>query len=304
MLHRFLRHSRLLLLIAALPAAAHAQQIAFTFDDLPAHSSLPPGVTRQQVAASIIAALQSAHLPPVYGFVNGIRVQEDPATIHVLEAWRAAGFPLGDHSWSHMNPNTHTLAEFESDILRNQPLLRRQMPAADWHWFRFPFLAEGDTPEKHAAIRVFLAQQGYRIANVTMSFEDYSWNDPYARCSAAGNTTAIAQLESSYLTAAEQNIVFYRQMSHTLYARDIPYVLLMHLGAFDAHMLPRLLTLYQSHGFTFITLQQAESDPFYKSDIDLALPSTSDRLEAQLSARHLPTPPRPKPSINRDTLCR
>ena len=63
MLHRLLRHSRLLLLIAALPAAARAQQIAFTFDDLPARNSLPPGVTRQQVAASIIAALQSAHLP-------------------------------------------------------------------------------------------------------------------------------------------------------------------------------------------------------------------------------------------------
>jgi hypothetical protein len=30
-------------------------------------------------------------------------------------------------------------------------------------------------------------------------------------------------------------------MSEQLYNRDIPYVLLMHIGAFDARMLPRLL---------------------------------------------------------------
>jgi hypothetical protein len=52
------------------------------------------------------------------------------------------------------------------------------MKHQDWRWFRFPFLAEGDTPGERAAIRSFLLRHGYKIAGVTMSFGDHQWNEP------------------------------------------------------------------------------------------------------------------------------
>ncbi len=90
--------------------------------------------------------------------------------------------------WSHMNLNDHTAEEFEADILRNQATLTAQMGTKDWRWLRFPYLAEGDTPQKQAAVRAFLLQQHYRIAGVTMSFGDYAWNDPYAPLQARRKT--------------------------------------------------------------------------------------------------------------------
>jgi peptidoglycan/xylan/chitin deacetylase (PgdA/CDA1 family) len=219
------------------PPAAAAPQLAITFDDLPAHSLLPPGETRMEVASKILGALHDAHLPPTYGFVNGVRIEEQPAAA-VLDAWRASGDPLGNHGWSHMNLNQHALDQFEADVNRNEPLLGPRMRDQDWHWFRFPFLAEGDTPEKRAGIRGFLLEQGYRTAGVTMSFGDYQWNEPYARCRAKGDNQAIASLESSYLAAADESISYSRGLSQTLYGRDIAYVLLMHIGAFDAECCP------------------------------------------------------------------
>lgn len=139
-----------------------APEIAITFDDLPAHSALSPGETRLEIATRIIAALRDAHMPPIYGFMNGLPVEQQPADAAVLQAWRAAGFPLGNHTWSHMNLNRHSLAEFEADSSRNEPLLREWMKGEDWHRFRFPFLAEGDTPEKKSGIRSFLLQRGYQ----------------------------------------------------------------------------------------------------------------------------------------------
>jgi peptidoglycan/xylan/chitin deacetylase (PgdA/CDA1 family) len=168
-------------LLGLVATTAHAQEIAFTFDDLPAHAALPIGQTRLEIAQSLLATLKAQGLPPVYGFVNGVREVDEPASRTVLSAWRAAGFPLGDHTWSHMNLNTHTLEAFEVDVLKNRPVLEREMAGQDWRWFRFPFLGEGDTPEKRAGVRAFLAGQGYRIAQVTMSFSDYAFNDPYAR---------------------------------------------------------------------------------------------------------------------------
>ena len=159
---------------------------------------------------------------------------------------------------------------------------------SDWHWLRFPFLAEGDTPQKRADVRKYLAAHGYKIASVTMSFGDYMWNEPYARCIAKNDTAAIAQLESSYLEAASTDADFRRAMSKALYGHDIPYVLLMHVGAFDARMLPRLLKLYRDKGFTFISIQDAENDPFYASASILRCPiiPTVSKAQCRRAAFH------------------
>jgi hypothetical protein len=69
-------------------------------------------------------------------------------------------------------------------------------------------------------------------------------------------------------------------------------------------MLPRLLALYRERGFNFVTLEQAESAPFYKNDLDLGLPSSPDSLEAAMAARGLPLPPAPRPGLDLDKLCR
>ena len=74
-----------------------------------------------------------------------------------------------------------------------------------------------------------------------MSFGDYRWTEPYARCKAKGDSKAVATLQETYLEAADQSIDYYRELSHRLFRRDVPYVLLMHIGALDSEMLPRLL---------------------------------------------------------------
>ena len=284
--------------------AAPPPQIAFTFDDLPAHGSLPVGTTRLEIANKIIAALHAAHVPDVYGFVNAADLEKNPSDIEVLKAWRAVGFPLGNHGWSHMNLNQHTAQEWEADVLRDEPTIEGLMKGADWHWFRYPFLAEGDTPEKREAVRRFFLQHGYRIAAVTMSFGDYRWTEPYARCKAKGDAQAVETLKETYLEAADKSIDYYRDLSHTLYGRDIPYVLLMHIGALDAEMLPRLLDLYKSRGFEFVTLQQAESDEFYRSSTDLSLPPAPDMLEGVAAARHIPVPAQQHLSVEPESLCK
>jgi peptidoglycan-N-acetylglucosamine deacetylase len=214
-----------------------------------------------------------------------------------------------------MNLNQHTLEEFEADVNRDEPLLGELMKDKNddkagevqkdsWHWFRFPFLAEGDTPEKNAAIRAFLAQHGYKVAAVTMSFGDYMWNEPYARCKAKGDEKAITSLADSYLAAADDSITYSRAMSHTLYNRDIPYVLLMHIGAFDAEMLPKLLALYHSKGVQFVTLEEAERDDFYRIDTDLRQPPGATSLEGVMWERHLTPPAHAVPAPQLDGLCR
>ena len=289
-------------LLCVVPLAS--QQVAFTFDDLPAHGDLPPGETRLQVAESILQTLHDQHMPPVYGFINAVKLEEDPEDIAVLKAWRAAGNPLGNHAYSHPSLNDLTAAQFEADIAKNEPTLSKLMAGEDWHWFRYPFLLEGDTLEKRHAVRTYLQKNGYQVAQVSLDFEDYLWNAPYARCVAKRDDKSIEALRASYLATADQYITVFRDLTHTLYGRDIPYVLLMHIGAFDAKMLPDLLDLFRRRGFTFTTLPLAIKDPVYHEDPDMALKHGGDFQEQVAAARHVKFPPNAKPYKELEATCR
>lgn len=283
------------------------QQLAITFDDLPAHGAHPPAISRIQIIQSILATLESEKLPPTYGFVNGVRTKEVPETLDVLHAWRAAGQPLANHTWSHLDFDETDSSHFIADIKANQPLLRSLMPASsdDWHWFRYPYLHEGDTLKKHRAVRSWLKANHYQVAEVTMDFEDYLWNEPYTRCTIKNDTNALRQLHETYLSSADQFIAYYRALSKTVYGRDVPLILLMHVGAFDAHMLPELLALYRARGFTFVTLPQAAADPIYAEDSDIAY-KNGDTLTEQLAFRRgSPRPHHPGwPVTLLEALCR
>lgn len=293
------------LLVVALHAIAAAQEVALTFDDLPAHGPLPPGVTRVDVAKSIIATLQAANAPQVYGFINAAKIEQVPQDRNVLQEWRAASLLLGNHTWSHMSLTDNTVEAFEKEIAANEPALRSLMGKEDWHWFRYPYLWEGETLDKRNAVRAYLKDHGYRVAQVTLDFEDYAWNAPYARCVAKNDQKSIEWLKSSYLNTAQQYIELDQQMSQMLFGRDIKHVMLLHLGGFDAVMLPQLLDLLKQKGFKLVTLDEAESDPAYQTNPNGALKHGGTLLDQMIEAQHLKYPPMPpKPMKELDIVCR
>ncbi|MDR6627152.1 polysaccharide deacetylase family protein [Caulobacter segnis] len=290
-------------LVATAAEAAPKPVIAVTWDDLPAHSALPPGVTRVQIAADLLKASADAKAP-AFGFINGVHTEQEPASTPVLKMWREAGQPLGNHTWSHPNLAALTPDQFTAEIAGNEPMLKDLMGDEDWRWLRYPFLSEGDTPEKRLAVRQWLAANHYKIASVTMSFDDWAFNEPYARCMAKGDTAAVAALERRFMDGAAAVADRSRAMAKALYGQDIPYVLLMHAGAFDARMAQRLFKLYQDKGFGFTTLAKAQEHPFYRTDIDPSLPPQPTTLPDALKAKGLPVPPNPVDLKALEGFCR
>jgi peptidoglycan-N-acetylglucosamine deacetylase len=284
---------------------AAGQEVAITFDDLPSHGPLPVGTARSDVARSILATLKDAKIPEIYGFINAGKLEKNPEDIEFLKLWREAGQPLGNHTYTHMNFNENTVAAFEENVEKNESILKALMEGKDWHWFRYPYLWEGDTLEKRRALRAYLKEHGYRIAQVTMDFEDYAWNGPYARCMEKKDEKAIAWLKQSYLETASQYFALDQKLTHQVFGREIKHVLLMHVGAFDAVMLPQLLQQMQNEGYKFVTIAEAEADPAYLTDPDTALKNGGTLLDQLFEARHLTYPPhKDKPMKELNEICR
>jgi peptidoglycan/xylan/chitin deacetylase (PgdA/CDA1 family) len=279
-------------------------EVALTFDDLPSHGPLPQGLTRTDIANSIIHALKAAQSPPIYGFVNAKLLESDPPSTPVLQMWRDAGFPLGNHTDSHMGLNSNSAEAWAQDLLAGEPILKKYMPDQDWHWLRFPYLQEGDTVAKHQAAESFLKDHGYRVAEVTLSFGDYAYNDPYARCLAKDDQLSIEVLKQSYLDGAADSLADGQQLAKMVYGRDIKHVMLLHIGGFETVMLPKLLELLKQKRFRLVTLQEAESDPAYATDAPPDGNWGGTFLQQMMRAKHLQLPPSRNRLSELDSICR
>jgi len=267
-----------------------AQKLAITFDDLPLNGLLPPGVTRAETTKHVLEILKKRHVPPVYGFINAKKLEANADGAEALKLWAAAE-PVGNHTYSHMDLEQNTAEAFEREIEENEPVLELlKEEANDWHWFRYPYLHEGDTVEKRRAVRAYLKAHGYRIAQVTLDWEDYLWNTAYARCVAKNDAKSMEWLRSSYLSTASEFLDLGREQAKLVYGREISYVLLMHLGAYSSTILPDALELLKKKGFKLVTLEEAQSDAAYESDPDVGLHDAGTLLDQMMQVKGIKDP--------------
>jgi peptidoglycan/xylan/chitin deacetylase (PgdA/CDA1 family) len=286
-----------------LVATCLAQKVAITFDDLPLNGLLPPGVTRVQTAQDVLAILKKRHTPPAYGFINAKKLEGNADGADALKLW-AASEPVGNHTYSHMDLEQNPPELFERDIEEDEPVLELLQAKNNWHWLRYPYLHEGNTVEKRRAVRTYLNAHGYRIAQVTLDWEDYLWNTAYARCVEKRDQKGIEWLHASYLNTASEFLDLGREQSQLIYGRDISYVLLMHLGAYSSTILPDALDLLKKKGFGLVTLEEAESDPAYESDPDVGLHDAGTLLDQMMEVKQIKYPPHAeKPYKEVESVC-
>jgi peptidoglycan/xylan/chitin deacetylase (PgdA/CDA1 family) len=255
-----------LVLVLGWPAfAAERFDIAMTVDDLPAHGKLPPGMTRLGIANSYLETLKSHGVPEAYGFVNAKKIEDEPGSEAVLDAWRSAGYPLGNHTFSHMNlSRAASLEGWEADVIAGETEVSKRMQGADWHYLRFPNLAAGSDQERSNGAIGFLASRGYRVADVSVAFGDWVYTDAYARCVGKGDAQAIEAMKAQYLKAVERGIATMKAESQQVYGRVIPQVLLTHLGGWSAVTLQDVMSRLDAAGAHYVTLEQALADPAYR----------------------------------------
>ncbi|MFK3737391.1 polysaccharide deacetylase family protein [Massilia sp. TN1-12] len=252
---------------AAADTAADRFDVAVTVDDLPVHGPLPRGLTRAGIARSYIETLKRHGVPEAYGFVNGKGLREHPDSSEVLVRWRQAGYPLGNHTFSHLGlSQAPSLQAWLDDAAANEALLGERMGEDDWHWLRYPFLDAGGKGERHDQALARLKAQGYRVADVALGFDDWAYTDAYARCLDKGDEAAIARMKEGYLARIDAQIARNKALSERLYGRVVPQVLLTHLGAWSAATLPTVLDRLDAAGARYVTLAQAQADAAYRDD--------------------------------------
>ncbi len=278
-----------LLLPSGVPAGAAEEPpprpLLVTVDDLPiAGGGHDDPEERRRITDGLLGHLER-HRVPAVGLVTWSNVR-DAGDRALLERWLAAGHELGNHSDRHPSYSTTPFEAYREDMERARVELETLLEphGRRLRFFRFPFLREGDTPEKVAAMRAYLEESGQRNLPVTLDNQDWSYDRPWSEARRAGDAAGAAAVAEDYHAALRISIRHHERRGDSLLGRTTPQILLLHANAIGAAEWGRLFEWLERTGHRFATADEVLADPLLADPPSIVAPrgyGTWDRLWQQ-----------------------
>ena len=232
------------------------REIAITIDDLPFVASKMDTPGNQQRAIELFDRLVQFLVDnqvPATGFIIAGAIGKGQWAF--LEKFKAAGFNLGSHTYSHYNLNTMNVDKYLADVARADKVLSAIMTTPKY--FRYPYLAEGKH-EKKAKVVQFLQDNHYVVAPVTIDSKDFQFNEQLYRIPYRQREKYIHTLKPRYLNYIWQQTLRAEKNSAN---KPVKQILLLHANLLNSYLLGDIIKLYQKNGYRFITLDEALANP-------------------------------------------
>src|SRR5262245_30583024 len=240
------------------------REVAITFDDLPA---LGPLTQMRSITERLLRTITANQIPAI-GFVNEGKLHfagEDEARTALLQMWIDAGLELGNHTYSHINMDQVSLAAYQEDVIRGEPVTRRLMEQKGMklRYFRHPMLHTGPTLQYKKSLDEFLANRGYTIAPVTLDNNDFMFALVYDEAKKRGDAADAKRIGDAYVPYMEAVIEFFEKLSVQTLGYEVKQTLLLHANEINADHFGDLVQMMKNRGYRFISLQSALSDKAY-----------------------------------------
>lgn len=231
-------------------------EIAITIDDLPLVAARMNTPGNQQRATErfmkIIEALREYHVPAT-GFVIGGAIAK--GQMEFLEAFRNAGFMLGNHTYTHPNLNQMSADKYIADIDRADKKLTNVL--TEPKYFRYPYLAEGAKDKKQKVLN-YLHAHHYIVAPVTVDSLDFRFNERLYKVPYRQRENYAQRIKGEYLSFIWKQTLRAEKRAK---GKPVKQILLIHANILNSYLLGDILKMYKDHGYTFISLTDALKNP-------------------------------------------
>jgi peptidoglycan/xylan/chitin deacetylase (PgdA/CDA1 family) len=235
-------------------------KIAFTFDD---GSVNDMGNFKLETWNQLLLDhLKKHHLKAVL-FSAGYNKTTEKGN-YVLSSWNNAGHLIANHTFSHPNFNSKniSLEDFELELIKNDSIINKY--SNYYHYFRFPYLKEGNTVEKVQGFRAFLKQKGYKNGHVTIDASDWYVDSRLVKRLKDDPKADISGYRNYYLKHLLNRALYYDSLSVQLTNREINHVILLHHNLAAALFLDDLIQYFEANGWEVMDADKAFKDEIYQ----------------------------------------
>ncbi|MEO5857932.1 MAG: polysaccharide deacetylase family protein [Pyrinomonadaceae bacterium] len=244
---------------------AQLRSIAITIDDAP-HNGPIGSLQELSVMTKKFTDILRAEKIPAVVFVNEgqffNKADEVEDRIAILRSWAGQGIELGNHTFAHVGLKDTPLETYQDDFIRGEVISRRiaNETKTPLRYFRHPFLQMGETLEIENSFDAFLERRGYRAVPITLTTEDWIYLFAYQKTRDASEKRKIS---NDYIGFAEADVAYREKAAERMFGRPIAQILLVHANEVTADNLTRLIGMYRSRGYKFVSVEEALKDPAY-----------------------------------------
>lgn len=155
------------------------QNLLLTFDDFPCQREADADV-QYEINEKILKTLQK-HNTSAIVFVNSSGIYRDKDSTkreQMLDNWLVNGHNVGNHTHSHPLLSRSTEFDYELDIIKCEPILKKTLfrHGKELRYFRYPFLDYGKNKQQKEKIKEFLHRRGYEVVHITVDTLDWKFN--------------------------------------------------------------------------------------------------------------------------------
>lgn len=233
--------------------------ISLTFDD--GITQNMPGYRFEEWNGKILDHLDDAGIKAAF-FVTGSNKLDDRGK-SLLKSWDEKGHKIGNHTFSHPNYNGRsiTFQQFSTEFIRTDSVIRHYKNY--YHYFRFPYLKEGDTEEKVSRFRTLLADHGYQNGYVTIDASDWYINSRLINRLKAKPNAEIGGFRQYYLDHLYERAMYYEELAFKLTGRHVSHTLLLHHNLTSALFVGDLVKMFRAKGWRVISADEAYKDAIF-----------------------------------------
>ncbi len=250
----------ILLLIICNFQAFTQPKISFSFDD--GSVSDRPGYALEEWNQMLLDKLDQADVKAIF-FVAGHNKTSEKGG-RLLKSWDARGHKIANHTLTHpfFNSDKVSLEDLQRELLSNDSIIQQYENYT--RLFRFPYLKEGNTPEKVIGFRQFLDAHGYSNGYVTIDASDWYIDSRLVKRLKEQPEGDIDDFKQFYLEHLWDRANYYEKLSYDLTGRHIHHTLLLHHNLAAALFIDDLIKMFQQRGWEITTPEKAYEDPIFK----------------------------------------
>lgn len=244
----------LFLVLLVWASKPEAKEIALTFDDSP---RIAAGYfTGPERAKHLIEGLQKTEVREVAFFSVSSKLDKEGK--ERLESYASAGHILANHTHTHPDFN-QTSAEFYVQDFQTADAQLSKFSHFE-KWFRYPYLREGDQPEKRDAMRAALNRAGYKNAYITVNTYDWYMEDQFQKEIQKNTNLDFGRLKSFYIGTLLKAVAYYDDMAISHLGRSPKQIILLHETDLNALFIADLVASLRSAGWKIISPREAYQD--------------------------------------------
>lgn len=248
-----------------------ARKLAIGFVSIPPlDRSQNPPKDADATARLLIRALKE-HKVPAIGFIQGGMISDGeklfPVRANIARMWIDAGFEIGLGGFKHVSLYNTPVDEYIANIEKNEGITKKLIGEIGLppRYFSYPYLNTGKTAGDKAQVETWLASRGYTSVKYTIDNNEWMYSFAYDSARNDNDVNAMKEIREAYLTYMNKMFDHYEAYSSDLFGRDISQTMVLTPSRLVTDTADDFFAMVAKRGYTFITVDEAQSDSAYKT---------------------------------------